>query len=163
MQRVLFAIAALVAAALVGLPAGAAEPVAAGSGPGTSPELARVYAQILSDPTNSQLNLRYALLAEASGKLRWALAAYERVLVNDPGNPEAQAGLQRVRRRLQPNATQFNAEFGAIGETNPRYRPSGGNAEAQVLAALGMRDERTIADIRWRTTASAFGLLHFKE
>ena len=163
MQRVLFAIAVLCAVVLVGSRIEAAEPVAPGLGPGAPAELTHVYAQILRDPTNSQLNLRYAEIAEATGNLRWALAAYERVLVNDPGNLEAQAGLQRVRRRLQPNSTQFNAEFGAIGETNPRYRPSGGNAEAQVLAALGMRDERTIADIRWRTTASAFGLLHFKE
>src|SRR6266567_1905395 len=114
-------------------------------------------------PTNSQLNLRYAELAEASGKLRWALAAYERVLVNDPGNVEAQAGLQRVRRRLQPVSTQFTAELGVIGETNPRNLPSGARAEAQGLASLGMRDERTIADVRWRTTAAAYGLLHSNE
>jgi len=123
----------------------------------------RLYAQVLRDPTNSQLNLRYAELAEASGKLRWALAAYERVLVNDPENVEAQAGLQRVRRRLQPNSTQFVAELGAIGESNPRYLPSGARAEAQGLATLSMRDERTIADVRWRTTAAAFGLLHSNE
>jgi hypothetical protein len=122
MQRVLFAIATLVAAMLVGSPVGAAEPIEAGPGPGAPAELTRVYSLILRDPTNSQLNLRYAELAEASGKLRWALAAYERVLVNDPGNLEAQAGLQRVRRRLQPNTTQFTAELGAAGETNPRYR-----------------------------------------
>jgi hypothetical protein len=85
------------------------------------------------------------------------------VLVNDPGNVEAQAGLQRVRRRLQPDSTQFTAEFGVIGESNPRYLPSGARAEAQGLASLGMRDERTIADVRWRTTGSAFGLLHSNE
>jgi hypothetical protein len=85
------------------------------------------------------------------------------VLVNDPGNVEAQAGLQRVRRRLQPSATQFTAELGAIGETNPRYLPSGARAEAQGLATLAMRDERTIADVRWRTTAAAYGLLHSNE
>ncbi len=77
MKRVLFAIAALVAAALLGASARAAEPVAAGVDPGAPAELARIYAQILRDPTNSQLNLRYAELAEASGKLRWALAAYD--------------------------------------------------------------------------------------
>ncbi len=163
MKRVLFAIAALVAAALLGASARAAEPVAAGVDPGAPAELARIYAQILRDPTNSQLNLRYAELAEASGKLRWALAAYERVLVNDPGNVEAQAGLQRVRRRLQPDSTQFTAELGVIGETNPRNLPSAARAEAQGLASLGMRDERTIADVRWRTTAAAYGLLHSNE
>jgi len=77
MQRVLFAIATLIAAMLVGSPVGAAEPVEPGPGPGAQAELTRVYAQILRDPTNSQLNLRYAELAEASGKLRWALAAYD--------------------------------------------------------------------------------------
>src|SRR5262249_52893542 len=135
----------------------------AGPGPGVAAELARVYAQILRDPTNSALNLRYAELAETSGKLRWALAAYERVQVNDPGSAEAQAGLQRVRRRLQPDSTQFTAELGAIGESNPRYLPSGARAEIQGLASLGIRDERGLGDIRWRTTASAFGLLHSNE
>jgi len=128
MPRVLFAIAALVVAALIGSSARAQEPAGAGPGPGVAAELARVYAQILRDPTNSALNLRYAELAETSGKLRWALAAYERVLVNDPGSAEAQAGLQRVRRRLQPDSTQFTAELGAIGESNPRYLPSGARA-----------------------------------
>ena len=83
--------------------------------------------------------------------------------MNDPGNVEAQAGLQRVRRRLQPDSTQFTAELGVIGETNPRNLPSGARAEAQGVASLGMRDERTIADVRWRTTAAAYGLLHSNE
>jgi hypothetical protein len=163
MRRVLLAIAALAVAALIGSSARAEEPAGAGPGPGAAAELARVYAQILRDPTNSALNLRYAELAEASGKLRWALAAYERVLVNDPGNAEAQAGLQRVRRRLQPDSTQFTAELGAIGESNPRYLPSGARGEIQGLASLGVRDERALGDVRWRTTASAFGLLHSNE
>src|SRR5262245_20534482 len=163
MQRVLFAIAALAVAALIGSSARAEEPAGAGPGPGAAAELARVYAQILRDPTNSVLNLRYAELAETNGKLHWALAAYERVLVNDPGNAEAQAGLQRVRRRLQPDSPQFTAELGAIGESNPRYLPSGARAEIQGLASLGMRDERALGDVRWRTTASAFGLLHSNE
>jgi hypothetical protein len=162
-KRILFAIAALVAAALIGSSARAEEAAGAAPGPGASPELTRIYAQILRDPTNSAFNLRYAELAEAAGKLRWALAAYERVLVNDPGNAEAQAGLQRVRRRLQLDSTQFTAELGAVGESNPRYLPSGARAEVQGLASLGMRDERTLGDVRWRTTASAFGLLHSNE
>src|SRR5437763_13074835 len=159
MQRLLFAVAALIATAFFAS-ASAADAIEPVSGPGASAELARVYAQILRDPTNSQLNLEYAMLAETSGRLRWALAAYERVLVNDPGNLDAQAGLQRVRRRLQPNTTQFVAELGAVGESNPRYLPSDGRAEAQALASLAMRDERTLADVRWRTTALAYGLLH---
>ena len=163
MRLLLFAVAALIATALFASNVEAADAIESASGPGAPADLTRLYGAILRDPTNSQLNLRYAMLAEASGKLRWALAAYERVLVNDPGNPEAQAGLQRVRRRLQPNTTQFVAELGAVGESNPRYLPSDGRAEAQALASLAMRDERTLADVRWRTTALAYGLLHSSE
>src|SRR5262245_26945766 len=58
MQRVLFAIAALAVAALIGSSARAEEPAGAGPGPGAAAELARAYAPILRDPTSSVLNLR---------------------------------------------------------------------------------------------------------
>src|SRR5262249_61986183 len=99
MRRVLLAIAALAVAALIGSSARAQEPAGAGPGPGVAAELARVYAQILRDPTNSALNLRYAELAATSGKPRWALPAYERGLGHHPGRGGAQAGLPRGRPR----------------------------------------------------------------
>jgi hypothetical protein len=43
--------------------------------PAHADELQSVYAQILSDPTNSALNIRYAALAEARQEYRKALAA----------------------------------------------------------------------------------------
>ncbi len=156
MQRALWAAALAAIVASFGSPAHAIDA-------GTSDELTRVYARIMRDPTNSELNLRYAQLAEARGELRKSLAAYERVLVNDPGNVEAQSGLQRIRRKLQPNTTQFTVEFGMLGESNPRYLPSGARGELQGVGALRLWDERTLGDIRWRTTASAFGLVHERE
>jgi hypothetical protein len=126
----------------------------------TADELARLHAQILRNPANSELNLRYAQLAEEQGKLRWALTAYERVIVNDPANAAAQRGLQRIRRKLQPNTTQFTAEIGAAFESNPRYSPTDKRSELQALASLAMRDERTVGDIRWRTNAAVAGWLH---
>ena len=53
------------------------------------------------------LNLRYASEAEKVGKLKWALPAYERVLVADPGNKDALAGIDRIRTRLR---TETGAE-----------------------------------------------------
>src|SRR5262245_37056584 len=78
-----------------------------------------LYRQVLRSPTDTQTNLRYARAAEASGNLRWALAAYERMLLNDPDNADVQQGLQRIRRKLQPNTTQFSLEVGGIYESNP--------------------------------------------
>ena len=86
-----------------------------------SNQLDSLYSQVLKHPEDSQLNLNFARAAEAAGVLRWALSAYERVTVNDPSNAEAQAGLQRVRRKLQPDYSQVSVELGSTVESNPRY------------------------------------------
>jgi hypothetical protein len=132
-------------------------------------DLARAYARVLKNPGNSDISLEYARLAEAHGKLRWALSAYERVATNDPNNEEANRGLARVRRKLQPDSTQFVAEIGAAWESNPRYtsdnpinlqRP---RSELQGFGSLQMRDERAVGDIRWRTNGLVTGLVHGNE
>lgn len=111
-------------------------------------ELDALHARILRDPSDSELNLRFARLAEASGTLRWALAAYERILVNDPNNIEAQRGLQRVRRALQPAYTLVTAELGAGYETNPHYYVPPKRGEWIGLGSLALRDERSLAGRR---------------
>ena len=73
------------------------------AGEGAADEMTDVYARIVANPVDSELNLQYALLAEGRGEYRKALAAYERVLVNDPGNEAARRGLQRVRRIIEPS------------------------------------------------------------
>lgn len=132
-------------------------------------DLARIYARVLKNPGNSEINLEYARRAEEAGKLRWALQAYERVVANDPGNEEAHRGLVRIRRKLQPDTTQWVAEIGAAWETNPRY--TNGNpvnldrprSEFQGFGSLQMRDERAAGDMRWRTSALVTGLIHQNE
>ncbi len=132
-------------------------------------DLARLYARVLRNPADSAVNLEYARLAEEQGKLRWALAAYERVAANDPANAEAQRGLARVRRKLQPDVTQFIAEIGGAWESNPRYtnnNPANATtprSELQGFGSLQMRDERALGDLRWRTNALAAGLVHQNE
>ena len=69
--------------------------------------LSDIYRQLQEQPQNVALNLRYASEAEKVGKLKWALPAYERVLVADPGNKDALAGIDRIRTRLR---TETGAE-----------------------------------------------------
>jgi hypothetical protein len=120
-------------------------------------QLDALYAQILRYPNDTQLNLVFAREAEASGKLRWALSAYERVTVNDPGNAEGQAGLQRIRRKLQPNVSQITIGLGSAVETNPRYYVGPKRTEVEGLAFASLLDERAMGDIRWRTTGATAG------
>ena len=83
----------------------AALAVGAATAHAAADEIDTLYRNILQHPANTELNLRFAQLAEQSGHLRWALAAYERVTLNDPDNAEGRQGLQRVRRALQPAIT----------------------------------------------------------
>jgi hypothetical protein len=67
-------------------------------------QVADVYRRLEADPRNVALNLQYAAAAEKEGKLKWALPAYERALAADPGNREAQSGIDRIRKKLQAEA-----------------------------------------------------------
>src|SRR5204862_3667739 len=99
-----------------------------------SDELSQAFQQVLRNPADTQANLRYARAAEAAGKPRWALATYERILVNDPNNEEAQRGMQRMRRAIQPPNTLFTAEIGGAWSSNPRQDPKKERGEAQGVA-----------------------------
>jgi len=125
-----------------------------------SNQLDALYSQVLKHPEDSQLNLNFARAAEAAGVLRWALSAYERVTVNDPSNAEAQAGLQRVRRKLQPDYSQVTVELGSTAESNPRYYLGPRRTEIEGLASASLRDERAINGLRWRTTGAVAGQIY---
>lgn len=120
---------------------------------GSLGELARLNQLILRAPTDVSLNLQYAAVAESLGVPRLALAAYERVLMADPNNQAAQAGVDRVRIALQPSTTQYVLDAGYLWERNPRYLaiPSI-HGRNQFVGALNVIDERNIDDLRWRTT-----------
>ena len=89
---------------------------------GVDPQLRQLYQQILRDPTNTELNLRYARLAESKGELRKALTAYERILINDPDNREAQTGSQQILLLLKPSFTRWTAILGGDYASNARRR-----------------------------------------
>src|ERR1700730_12599967 len=119
-------------------------------------DLARLNAEIMNNPTNIDLNLRYAQADEQSGQPDKALAAYERVLIYDPGNAEARSGLERARVRILPAVTEVFTEFGAGWDSNPHQVP-GGRSDADLFGRVSLRDERSLWDTRWRTTGLFVG------
>jgi hypothetical protein len=120
-------------------------------------DLSDAFMAVMQKPTDSAANLRYAKLAEEHGKARLALATYERVLLNDPTNAEARAGLQRLRRQLQPASTQIKAEIGASWESNPANVSSGAKSEPGMFGSIAIRDERSAGSVGWRTTGDIAG------
>jgi hypothetical protein len=123
-------------------------------------ELARLNVQIVNDPTNIELNLRYARLAEERGEPRKALAAYERVLVYDSNNAEARRGLERVRANILPAITEIFTEFGGGWDSNPHEVPTGRKSDLDLFGSISIRDERSLWDTRWRTTGLLTGNLY---
>jgi hypothetical protein len=126
-------------------------------------ELSRLYALILKDPGNVELNLRYARLAEEQGDLRKALSAYERVMANTPANYEAQEGFRRIVRKLAPEGTRVTVELGGGWESNPARVARNAESDWLGLARVDLRDERRFGETTWRTNANAFGDFYAKQ
>ena len=123
-------------------------------------ELDVLQAQILRQPDNPQLNLRFAEAAENAGQLRWALSAYERVLLIDPNNPEAQRGIVGIRQKLRPDTTTVTLQLGTQYESNPTYYLRPRSPEMEVFGAASLFDDRYFNGTRWRTNAFAVANVH---
>ncbi len=121
-----------------------------------------MFEQILQNPNDPELNFRYARLAEEKELLRKALGAYERILLNDPDNEEAKAGLRRIKRALEPPFTEVAAILGVRYESNPRHLEGGGSGNDDVVlrGKVVVTDERRLGSRRWRTNGELFANLH---
>lgn len=115
---------------------------------------------ILQHPQDIELNLRYAHAAERAGKLRLALAAYERILINNPDNVEAQHGYEHVRRILQPPNTSLRLEIGEQWDSNPWDASSDPQAGYDTFARATWVDEREFGARRWRSVVNFYGELY---
>ena len=123
--------------------------------PAGADELSDLYARILDDPGNTQLNLQYAAAAEKAGKPRLALAAYERVLLNDAGNAEAQEGIKRITRQLLGAQTRWVASVGIGWESNPANVSFNEEDSVIALGSIAMHDDRYWGNTAWQTDALA--------
>lgn len=121
-------------------------------------DLADLNEQILANPADTSLNLRYARAAETEGKLRLALVAYERILINEPDNVEARAGYERIRRQIEPGYTTLRLEVGVRYDSNPQNSAFTDDQEAVSYFAQGtLMDEHRIGDTRYRSTVNIEG------
>jgi hypothetical protein len=73
-------------------------------GPVRADEVSDIYQRLQNSPQSISLNLQYARAAEKTGKLKWALPAYERALSADPSNREARTGIDRITSKLRAEA-----------------------------------------------------------
>lgn len=133
--------------------------------PAAADEMSVVFDQLLIQPDNPALNIRYAELAMARGEAGKALSAYERVLARDPGNREVRRAYNKAKRQLQPAVTAFTLATGFSWESNPRQIRSASvlrDNDAAFEVSLVMFDERSIAAHRWRTLGQASGHAQFE-
>lgn len=120
-------------------------------------ELGELNDRILDNPQDVELSLRYARLAEQQGKLRLALAAYERVLINQPANEEAQRGFARVRRIMEPTYTALRLEVGAQWDSNPQNLNGADEDAYSALLRASLVSEQRFGARRWRTNVNFDG------
>ena len=114
--------------------------------------LSKILRQIIRDPGNIELNIRYAKLAEMAGVPRRALAAYERIQASHPGNETAIMEINRLRDLLglaaiEPKKkTKYSIVLGASFETNAASRETefASYDSAASSAAFGIGDDRTL-------------------
>jgi len=125
-----------------------------GSLPVHADELSSVFDQLLSNPGDPALNIRYAELVEARGDTRKALAAYERALAQHPDNRDLLRGYRRIKRKLKPKVTSLILETGVRWESNPLQLPdTDARKESDITFDFNLLlfDERTIAGHRLRS------------
>ena len=127
-------------------------------------EMANVFGQLLLNPGDPSLNLRYAELAMARGETSKAFAALERAKANNPGNRDIRRAYQKAKNKLKPPVTQYTLSTGLTWESNPRQLRGGdtrADSDGSLEASLLLYDERTIGSRRWRTLGQASGHLMF--
>ncbi len=124
-------------------------------------ELEDLNRQILANPQDIALNLRYAEAAERAGMPRLALVAYERILINHPGNAEARRGYERMRREIEPGYTVWRMDVGARWDSNALsinedvFSLSGDDREATaIVAKMMVAHEDEMFGRRWRSIAN---------
>ena len=113
--------------------------------------------RILDDTGNVELNLQYARLAEQNGELRLALAAYERILINNPDNEDAKRGFTRVRRILEPAYSTLRVEVGVQWDTNQLNLADWDEETYSAYWRVSGVDERRLGAQRWRTNVNFDG------
>ena len=84
----------------------------AGPQPVSAQSFDALFAQLLKQPDDPALNKKFARVAEEQGDVRHAFAAMERVVLSSPGDTEAQAEFDRLRKKILPAVTNVTVQAG---------------------------------------------------
>jgi tetratricopeptide (TPR) repeat protein len=147
----------LAGASLIALGAALAPAQAQQSG-----ELQDLFRQVLANPSDAAVNIRYAQAAERKGELRKALAAYERIILADPNNSEARAEYERIKALLEPATTRYQIGFGIQYESNVKLEPHDGRADMAGQVSFRVDDDRHFGTTAWRSSVQLYGDVHLR-
>jgi len=134
-----------------------------GAGPAAAQQadnLSDLFRQVLANPSDAAVNTRYAQAAERQGELRKALAAYERIVLADPGNTQARAEYERIKALLEPATTHYQVGFGLQYESNVKLEPHGGKSDFASQLTFRVDDDRHIGTTAWRSSLQLYGDWH---
>lgn len=125
---------------------------------------ASLFDELLRRPDDPTLNLAFARQAEAQGKPRHALAAYERAARAGAG-PEAERGYARLKSLLSPSRTSIFVETGVSYFSNVRENPEGRPRPSDVTfdGGASVIDERTLGSVRLKTLGELAWRVHTEE
>ena len=123
-----------------------------------------LFEELLRRPDDPALNLAFAREAEAQGKPRHALAAYERA-ARAGGGAEAERGYARLKSLLSPARTSLYLETGVSYFSNVRENPKGFPRPNDVTfdGGASLIDERTLGDLRLKTLGDVVWRVHAEE
>ncbi|MCB2102881.1 MAG: DUF560 domain-containing protein, partial [Rhodobacterales bacterium] len=118
--------------------------------------------RLLHNPGDVTSNLLYAKESENRDRLRRARVAYERILMADPDNAQAQAGLARVERLLEPDSTDVAVLVGGQMQNNAARLDDDRDPyfDLSTTAQVYIQDDRRLGDLRWATNLSGFASLY---
>jgi len=134
--------------------------------------LSDLFRKIMRNPTSDELNLAYAQLAEESGFINKAIAAYQRILAGDPKNITAKNELDRLTRLLEAKRkepmeqTRFTVALLSNYESNashnqPSRKPENSEVESLDSSNFGaffrVSDDRVYFGQRFKSNILAFG------
>lgn len=124
------------------------------------PTLEELFGQVMARPSDAEVNIRYALEAERRGELRKALAAYERVVLNDPDNTAARADYERLSALVEPPRTRFLAGLGFQYDSNVTLDKKPRKDDVAAVATFRIDDDRRLGSQLWRSALQAYGDVH---
>jgi len=127
-------------------------------------DLRTIFLRLFKNPSDLQLNIKYAELAEKHGKIDAALITYERLSLLDPHNKEWKRNIERLRDLSRPPETTVAAILGGRIDTNGPLNADkvGNRAEYNGSIVLSLDHKRSLGSLKYQATGQFYGDYNLK-